>query len=67
MTWNLKDLRKSQKDKKIAGVCGGFGEFTDVPSWIWRAAFLALLFIWGVGLVTYLILWVCMPSARPEP
>jgi len=47
----LRNLRKSAKDKKIAGVCGGFGEHTPIPAWLWRAFFLILLFAWGSGLV----------------
>jgi phage shock protein PspC (stress-responsive transcriptional regulator) len=57
----LRNLRKSSSDKKIAGVCGGLGEHTPMPAWLWRAFFLALLFVWGGGLVLYIILWICMP------
>ena len=59
---SLRDLRKSSTDKKIAGVCGGFGEHTPVPAWLWRALFLALIFPWGVGLIAYAVLWICMPA-----
>ena len=64
------DLKKSALDSKIAGVCGGFGEYTPLPSWMWRVIFLVSLFIGGLGLITYIVLWICMPSAnasvRPE-
>jgi phage shock protein PspC (stress-responsive transcriptional regulator) len=65
----VRSLRKSSTDKKIAGVCGGLGEHTPMPAWLWRALFLALVFLWGTGLVAYLALWLCMPSAdeRPNP
>ncbi|MBI4528050.1 MAG: PspC domain-containing protein [Deltaproteobacteria bacterium] len=59
----LRNLRKSSTDKKIAGVCGGFGEHTPIPAWIWRAVFLILVFAWGLGLIAYIILWICMPPA----
>ena len=36
---SVRNLRKSATDKKIAGVCGGFGEHTPMPSWLWRACF----------------------------
>ena len=29
---SVRNLTKSAKDKKIAGVCGGFGEHTPVPA-----------------------------------
>lgn len=60
----FRDLKKSALDIKIAGVCGGFGEYTPLPSWMWRVIFLVSLFIGGLGLITYIILWICMPSAN---
>ena len=65
--WDVvRNLKKSATDKKIAGVCGGFGEHTPVPAWLWRALFLILVFIWGTGLFAYIVLWICMP-APDEP
>jgi phage shock protein C len=63
-SWNFREMRKSSKDKKIAGVCGGLGEYTPVPSWLWRVAFLTSFFCGGVGLIAYIILWICMPPAE---
>ncbi len=60
---SVRNLRRSAKDKKIAGVCGGFGEHTPVPAWVWRALFLILLFVGGTGLIAYIVLWICMPAA----
>jgi phage shock protein PspC (stress-responsive transcriptional regulator) len=62
--WNLRELRKSACDKKIAGVCGGFGEYTPIPSWLWRVVFVTSLFAGGMGLIAYVILWVCMPDPK---
>jgi phage shock protein PspC (stress-responsive transcriptional regulator) len=59
----FRDLKKSAADIKLAGVCGGFGEYTPLPSWMWRVIFLVSLFIGGLGLITYIILWICMPAA----
>jgi phage shock protein PspC (stress-responsive transcriptional regulator) len=63
---NLKfrDLIKSASYSKISGVCGGFGEYTPLPSWLWRVFFLVSLFLGGLGLIIYLMLWICMPSAK---
>jgi phage shock protein PspC (stress-responsive transcriptional regulator) len=63
---NLRNLKKSATDKKIGGVCGGFGEHTPMPAWIWRALFLVLAFVWGIGLVAYIVLWICMPPAEQQ-
>lgn len=59
----FRDLKKSASDRKIAGVCGGFGEYTPMPSWMWRVIFLISLFLGGLGLISYIILWLCMPPA----
>jgi phage shock protein PspC (stress-responsive transcriptional regulator) len=57
----LRNLRKSASDKKIAGVCGGLGEHTPIPAWLWGAFFLILALVWGTGFLMYIILWICMP------
>jgi phage shock protein C len=63
----IRNLKKSATDKKIAGVCGGLGEHTPMPAWLWRALFLTLAFLWGTGLVAYVVLWICMPGAEQQP
>ena len=60
----LRDLKKSASDIKLAGVCGGFGEYTPVPSWLWRIIFVVSLLVGGLGLITYILLWLFMPSAN---
>ena len=60
----FRDLKKSAIDKKIAGVCGGLGEYTPLVSWMWRVIFLVSIFVCGFGIIIYLALWICMPSAK---
>ncbi len=57
----FRDLKKSAVDRNLAGVCGGFGEYTPLPSWMWRVIFLVSLFLGGFGLLCYIILCICMP------
>ena len=64
MPAELRDMRKSAKDRKIAGICGGLGEYTPLPAWLWRVLFLTSLFVGGVGLIAYLLLWIFMPAAK---
>lgn len=56
-------LRRSQRDRVIAGVCGGLGEFFGLnPLWF-RIAFLISLIPGGVpGLLLYLVMCVIIPS-----
>ena len=63
---NLNDLRRSVHDKRIAGICGGIAEFTNSPAWLWRVIFLVSLFISGLGLIAYIILWLHMPAGRKQ-
>ena len=39
----LQELTKSDTDKWIGGVCGGLGQHSPLPSWVWRFMF-AFLF-----------------------
>lgn len=61
----FRDLKKSLVDKKLAGVCGGFGEYTPLPSWMWRVIFVVSAFCGGFGVLTYLVLWLAMPAGEP--
>ncbi len=63
----IQNLRKSARDCQVGGVCGGLGEHSPIPSWIWRVFFLLLLLCFGTGLLAYIVLWICMPAAlAPE-
>ncbi len=56
-------LRRSRRDRIIAGVCGGLGEFFGIaPIWF-RIAFLISLLPGGVpGLLLYLLFWIIIPG-----
>src|SRR5262249_30070508 len=58
----LRRISKSKTDIWIGGVCGGLGEHTPLPAWVWRALFLFFLFCYGVGLPLYICLWICLPD-----
>ncbi len=56
-------LHRSRRDRIIAGVCGGLGEFFGLNPFWFRLAFLIALIPGGVpGGLLYLILWLVMPS-----
>jgi phage shock protein PspC (stress-responsive transcriptional regulator) len=56
------ELGRSIHDRVFGGVCGGLAKQTKLPSWLWRSMFCICLLSFGVGLIPYVILWVCMPS-----
>lgn len=58
----LNKVSRSQKDRVIAGVCGGLGEHSDVPSWVWRVIFVALAFFYCFGFPAYILLWIFLPK-----
>jgi phage shock protein PspC (stress-responsive transcriptional regulator) len=58
-----KQLFRSRKNRRIAGVCGGLGEHFDMDPIFIRAIFLVSLFFGGLGLLVYIILWILMPDA----
>jgi phage shock protein PspC (stress-responsive transcriptional regulator) len=62
-----RDYRRFFRDNEngyIGGVCSGLGEFFDIdPLWI-RLAFIALVFLKGLGAIIYIILWIVVPRAR---
>jgi phage shock protein C len=64
---NLKQAKRLSGDKWIGGVCGGLGTATDIPSWMWRAAFLFSFLAFGFGLLVYVVLWICMPKENMKP
>ncbi len=54
-------LYRSKKNKIIAGVAGGLGEYFKVDSNIVRLLFIISIFFGGVGAIVYLICWVIIP------
>lgn len=57
-----KKLTRSQTNTKIAGICGGLGEYFDIDPVIFRLIFLFLLLCAGGGLILYLIFWIVVPQ-----
>lgn len=62
----LRRLTKSKSEVWLGGVCGGLGEHTPLPSWVWRLVFLLLLCCYGTGVLMYVSLWICLPEPLQE-
>ena len=58
-----KRLTRSNKDKKIAGVCAGIAEYFNVDPTVVRLLFVVAALLGGPGLLLYIILWIIMPEA----
>ena len=55
-------LRRSRRNRIVAGVCGGLAEFFGISSFWFRLAFLIALIPGGVpGIVLYLLAWFIIP------
>lgn len=61
--YRYRRLFRDPDDKVIGGVCSGLGHYFDInPVWI-RLAFAAAFFVFGTGVLLYLILLIIMPKA----
>ena len=56
-----KRLFRSKKNKIIAGVCGGLGDYFDVDPTLIRFIWVVFL-LGGVGFLAYILAWIIMPQ-----
>ena len=57
-----KKLYKSETNKKIAGVCGGIGEYFDIDSTVVRLLWILFCALGGSGILAYIIAAIIMPN-----
>ena len=57
-----KKLYRSEKDRMIAGVCGGLSEYFDVDPVRVRLVWVAFTFFVGSGVLLYIIAFLLMPT-----
>ena len=57
----MKRIYRSSKEKVIAGVCGGMGEYFDKDPVLFRIIFVLVTLIFGVGILAYLVFWISTP------
>lgn len=58
-----RELRRSNTDKMLAGVCGGIGEYFNISGALVRLLFVILAFAVGSGLLIYIIAMIIMPKS----
>ena len=60
-----KKLFRSKKNRMIAGVCGGLGEYLGVDPTIIRLLWVLLVFLsFGAAILAYIIAWIIIPKGR---
>ena len=59
-----KKLYRSKKDRIIAGVCGGMGEYFSIDPTIIRVlwALLTVFTAFFAGIIGYLLCWIIIPE-----
>lgn len=57
-----KRIHKSQYNKKIAGVCGGLGEYFGIDPTLIRLGWVLFSLLGGSGVLAYIIAAIIMPS-----
>ncbi|MDR1171696.1 MAG: PspC domain-containing protein [Bacteroidales bacterium] len=58
-----KRLYRQPKEKMIAGVCTGLGDYLEIDPVIMRILFVIAGFLGSLGLWLYIILWIIIPKA----
>jgi phage shock protein C len=63
----MKKLYRSREDKRIAGVCGGLGEYFSIDPVLIRLAFVFIALLTAIipMLVAYIVGWIIIP-AKPS-
>jgi phage shock protein C len=61
-----KTLYRSNKDRMIAGVCGGLAHYFKVDPVIVRLIFILCIFAGGLGIIAYIILAIVVPSENSQ-
>ncbi len=60
----MKRLYRSRTDEKIAGICGGLGEFFNIDPTLIRLLVIFITIATGIFpmIFTYIIAWVVIPQ-----
>lgn len=59
----LKSLRRTRRDRWLAGVCGALSDGFGMDIYAWRLVFVLLTLVTsGFGALAYLALWIFVPE-----
>ena len=57
-----KKLYRSEKDRMIAGICGGIAEYLDIDPVIVRLIWVAFTCLVGSGILLYIVAYLIIPN-----
>jgi len=57
-----KKLYKSTKNKILGGVCAGIADYLNMDPTIIRILWVVLGFVYGFGVLAYIVAWLIMPD-----
>ena len=62
----MKKLLRSRKNRMIAGVCGGLGDYFGIDPTMARVLYVGAsnLSVAFPGILVYIILWIIIPEAE---
>ncbi|MEN8192996.1 MAG: PspC domain-containing protein [Bacteroidota bacterium] len=55
-------LYRSRRNRIFGGVAGGLGEYLNIDPVIIRVIFVVSIFLDGIGILLYIILWIVVPE-----
>ena len=58
----MKKLYRSKAARMVGGVCGGLANYFNVDPTLIRLAWVLFIFMYGTGLLAYLIAWIVIPE-----
>ena len=58
-----RQLVRSRVNRRVAGVCGGIGEYFGLDPTLVRVGFILATFLGLAGVIVYIVLWIVMPEA----
>ena len=61
----MKKLYRIREGRKLAGVCGGLGEYFEIDPTLVRLAWVLLIFLGGSGVLAYIIAALIIPE-KPQ-
>ena len=58
---DFRKLYRSNRDRKLAGICGGLGDYLNLDPTVVRVIFV-VLGLFSIGILLYVVLWLIVPE-----